>query len=163
MNTYTNNDTMTFEHKIKDLELGELGHYIKSCCDDFRKDQYIISVFSRIAEEHTDWDPIDLLDWTKDHVAEVDHEITTGSAINLLANITYAQVEYYKDDLYTHKDDILLYYACNYIIKNKLNLLPEDLQALEEYIKSLNVCKSTLRDIEEFCRVESGEEVIPLF
>ena len=99
MNTYTNNDTMIFEHKIKGLELGELGHYITSCCDDFSKDQYIISIFSTIAEEHTDWDPIDLLDWTKDHVAEVDHEITTGSGINLLANITYAQGEYYKEYL----------------------------------------------------------------
>ncbi len=146
------NGTLIFEHKIKELELGELGHYINSCCDDFREDQYIISVFSRIAEEHVDWDPIDLLDWTKNHVGEVDQEIATGDGEGLIECIENVQKEYYEDDLFTHKDDILLYYACKYIIKNDLNLLlPKDLKALEEYIKSINIYKATLRDIEEFC------------
>ena len=135
--------TYTYNEKIKKLDLGEFGQYI---------DEYSCNIeeaFYAIADNNVGIYYSDLFNWAADHIDDIDEELACGGR-GIVDIVRNAQYRVFSDDLYTHKDDILLYYAYNYMEKNNIELSDEKLEQLEQYIKTVEI-DNKLEDIENYC------------
>ena len=143
--------TYTYNDKIKKLNLGEWGDNIT----DYESDDYIGDIFNYIAEANVDYYNWELMDWAKNHIDEVDeafNEIFSNATMSrFMQLIAYAQERAFCDDIYSHGNDILLYYAYNYVEKNNIELSDEKLEQLEKYIKTVDIDNTRLKDIENYC------------
>lgn len=91
-----------------------------------------------------------LLDWAKHHINEV-NKVMREDWGDLYDCIEYAQAKAFYADLYTHKDDMLLYYAYNYMVKYNINVDGSELEKLKTYIKTLAPGAAKLEDIKNYC------------
>ena len=103
------------------MDLGKLGNQI----DEHRGK--IDTAFCAIAKANVDAYYSDLFKWAEDHIDEIDEEIAMGGK-NIVDIIRNAQYRVFYEDLEEHKDDILLYYAYNYMHKKAIDLDEEKLK-----------------------------------
>ena len=107
--------------KIKDLQdelnLGEIGEQITEYSNG-----YISDIFSEIANYNIDIFTADLHEWASKNVNIIDEAMEMlGSRETFDDNITQAQFYFYQKDLYNNIEDILKYWAYDYLL-NRLNL-----------------------------------------
>lgn len=120
---------------------------------------FICDVFSDIANSNVDIYFSDLFDWAKNNTWYIDEvQKEYGVCGGIVQQIKIAQGNYNEEKLYEMQDDILKYYAYNYLSKNEIDLCEEKLLDLENYIEHLN-CNDRLDSINDFCRDLIKEEI----
>lgn len=113
---------------MKNLELGEFGD---NFCDYDKG--YVCDIITEIADNNIDIYTIDLIDWAKDNVANInDAMIEFGTPNNFLQIIQQGQYYANERKLYNNLQDSLKNFAYNYI----LNVLKID-EITEEQNKEL--------------------------
>ena len=119
---------------------------------------YIGDVFSDIANSNIDIYTSDLFDWGKSNFDYINYATEEfGDPHDIIKQIQQGQ--YYKEeqDLYDNQNNVLLYYAYNYLKDNEIQISEEDEEELEDYIKSLDN-NDTIDSINEFCNNLSKEK-----
>lgn len=112
---------------------------------------YIGDVFSEIATNNIDIYYSDIFNWARDNTWYVDESIKEyGSCNDIVKQIQMAQGYAFESELYQTKDDILKYYAYNYLKDNEIELSEEEVEDLENYIEHLDN-NGKLDSINDYC------------
>ena len=125
-------------------------------------DGYICDIFSSIASNNIDIYSSDLFDWAKDNTWYIDESVREyGNCGDLIKQIQMAQGYAYEQELYENQEDILKFYAYNYLKDNDINLNENQIDDLDLFIEHLDN-NNYLSDIDDYCKELSKEEDICL-
>lgn len=121
-------------------------------------DDYICDIFSSIASNNIDIYYSDIFDWAKNNTWYIDESMKEyGNCGDIVKQIQMAQGYAYEQELYENQEDILKYYAYNYLQENEIDLTEEQLDDLDLFIEHLDSNKR-LSDINDFCDDLTKEE-----
>lgn len=125
-------------------------------------DGYICDIFSSIASNNIDIYCSDLFDWAKDNTWYIDESVREyGNCGDIIKQIQMAQGYAYEQELYENQEDILKFYAYNYLKDNDINLNENQIDDLDLFIEHLDN-NNYLSDIDDYCKELSKEEDICL-
>ena len=125
-------------------------------------DGYICDIFSSIASNNIDIYSSDLFDWAKDNTWYIDESVREyGNCGDIIKQIQMAQGYAYEQELYENQEDILKFYAYNYLKDNDINLNENQIDDLDLFIEHLDN-NNYLSDIDDYCKELSKEEDICL-
>lgn len=112
---------------------------------------YICDVFSDIADSNIDIYVSDLFEWGKsnfEYINEATQEF--GNPQDIIKQIQQGQYLSFEQDLYNNQNDILKYFAYNYLKDNDIKFNEEQVEQLEEYIERLDN-NDRIEDIISYC------------
>lgn len=112
---------------------------------------YICDVFSNIADSNIDIYVSDLFEWGKsnfEYINEATQEF--GNPQDIIKQIQQGQYLSFEQDLYNNQNDILKYFAYNYLKDNDIKFNEEQVEQLEEYIERLDN-NDRIEDIISYC------------
>lgn len=125
-------------------------------------DGYICDIFSSIVSNNIDIYSSDLFDWAKDNTWYIDESVREyGNCGDIIKQIQMAQGYAYEQELYENQEDILKFYAYNYLKDNDINLNENQIDDLDLFIEHLDN-NNYLSDIDDYCKELSKEEDICL-
>lgn len=114
-------------------------------------DGYICDVFSNIADSNIDIYVSDLFEWGKsnfEYINEATQEF--GNPQDIIKQIQQGQYLSFEQDLYNNQNDVLKYFAYNYLKDNDIQFNEEQIEQLEEYIEGLDN-NDRIEDIISYC------------
>lgn len=114
-------------------------------------DGYICDVFSNIADSNIDIYVADLFEWGKSNFEYIDEATQEfGNPQDIIKQIQQGQYLSFEQDLYNNQNDVLKYFAYNYLKDNDIQFNEEQIEQLEEYIEGLDN-NDRIEDIISYC------------
>lgn len=112
---------------------------------------YICDVFSDIADSNIDIYVSDLFEWGKSNFGYINEATQEfGNPQDIIKQIQQGQYLSFEQDLYNNQNDILKYFAYNYLKDNDIKFNEEQVEQLEEYIERLDN-NDRIEDIISYC------------
>ena len=113
---------------------------------------YICDVFSEIADSNVDIYTSDLFDWGKNNMYYIDEATKEfGDPHDILRQIQQGQYYAYEQELYKNQEDVIKYFAYNYLKDNDIKLTIEQEEDLDDYLSGID-SNDRLEDIIDYCK-----------
>lgn len=112
---------------------------------------YICDIFSEIADSNIDIYTYDLFEWGKNNFDSIDEATKEfGNPNDIIKQIQQGQYYAFEQELYENKNDVMKYFAYNYLKDNEIVITDEQEEMLDDYLSRVD-SDERLENIIDYC------------